>query len=56
MARTETVVPGGVRLADYLSVEVIAKVFQLGLVQEAQRKSARSSQRHRARPAEAVVY
>lgn len=56
MARTEAVVPGGVRLADYLSVGVIAKVFPLGVVQEALRTSARSSQRHRALPAEAVVY
>ena len=56
MARTEAVVPGGVRLADYLSVGVIAKVFPLGVVREALRTSARFSQRHRALPAEAVVY
>ena len=56
MARTEAVVPGGVRLADYLTEGVIAKVFPLGVVQEALRTSARSGQRHRALPAEAVVY
>ena len=52
MARTEAVVPGGVRLTDYLGVGVIAKVFPLAVVQEA----LRISERRRALPAEAVVY
>jgi len=35
MARTEAVVPGGVRLPDYLGAGVIAKVVPLAVVQVA---------------------
>lgn len=52
MARTEAVVPRGVRLTDYLGVGVIAMVFPLAVVREA----LRTSERRRALPAEAVVY
>lgn len=56
MARTKAVLPGGVRLSDYLSVGVIAKVFPLSAVKAALADCERSSRRRRALPAEAMVY
>ena len=56
MARTPSVLPGGMRLSDYLSIGVIAKVFPLRAVHAALRESGRASRRRRALPAEAMVY
>ena len=56
MARTRAVLSGGVRLSDYLSVGVIARVFPLRAVRAALQQSDRSSRRRRALPAEAMVY
>ena len=56
MARTRAVLPGGVRLSDYLSVGVIARVFPLRAVRAALAESERNSRRRRALPAEAMVY
>lgn len=56
MARTPAVLPGGMRLSDYLSIAVITKVFPVRAVQAALRESGRASRRRRALPAEAMVY
>ena len=47
---------GGLRLSDYLSVGVIARVFPRAAVREALRRAERESVRRRALSAEVMVY
>ena len=56
MARTSASLPGGLRLSDYLSVGVIARVFPRVAVREALRRTERASVRQRALPADVMVY
>ena len=56
MARTSASLPGGLRLSDYLSVGVIARVYPRAAVREALRRTDRGSRRTRSLPAEVMVY
>ena len=56
MARTPASLPGGLRLSDYLSVGVIARVFPRTAVREALRRTERESVRRRSLPAEVMMY
>ena len=56
MARTSASLPGGLRLSDYLSVGVIARVFPRDAVREALRRTERESVRQRALPADVMMY
>ena len=56
MAGKAAVLSSGARLADYLSVGLLARIFPPSLVQQALELSGRQSQRNRAFPAAAVVY
>ena len=56
MARTASVLSGGVRLTDYLGVGVIANVFPLDDVRTALKETGRESQRIRLITAEVMVY
>ena len=48
--------PGGLRLSDYLSVGVIARVFPCTAVREALRQTEREGIRRRALPADVMMY
>ena len=56
MARTPATFPGGLRLSDYLSVGVIARIYPRAAVRDALQGTGRSSVRKRALPAEVMVY
>ena len=56
MARTSASLPGGARLSDYLSVNVIARFYPREAVREALRAGGRESRRRRDLPAEVAVY
>ena len=56
MARTPASLPGGLRLSDYLSVGVIARVFPREAVREALGRTGRGSVRQRALPADVMMY
>ena len=56
MARTPASLPGGLRLSDYLSVGVIARVFPRAAVRAALLRTERASVRQRALPADVMMY
>ena len=56
MARTAADFPGGMRLSDYLSVSVIARVYPREAVRTALQSLNRDSRRRRDLPAEVMVY
>ena len=56
MARTVAALTGGMRLSDYLSVSVIARVYPREAVRAALRSLGRDSLRRRDLPAEVMVY
>ena len=56
MARTPAGFPGGVRISDYLTVNVIAQVYPHDTVREALRLTDSNSLRRRDLPAEVMVY
>ena len=56
MARTAAAFAGGIRLSDYLSVSVIARVYPREAVRAALRSPGRDSRRRRDLPAEVMVY
>lgn len=56
MSRTEAVLPGGLRLSDYLSIGVIAQVYPMAAVREAVACCGRGSRRRRDLPAEVMMY
>ena len=56
MPRTPALLPGGLRLSDYLSVGVIARVFPRDAILGALRATGRESLRRRELPAEVMVY
>lgn len=56
MARTKAALPAGSRIADYITLGVIAKYFPVGKVHEVLRQTNRASIRERDLPAHVVVY
>ena len=56
MARTKAVLPAGTRIADYLSVGLLAQVCPLAKIHQILNDTGRQSQRHRDLPAHGVVY
>lgn len=56
MARTKAVLPTGTRIADYLSVGLLAQVCPLAKIHQVLQDTGRQSQRQRDLPAHGVVY
>lgn len=56
MARTEAILPAGVRLADYISLGVLTANFPLEIVQGVLARTQRESKRERELPAHVMVY
>lgn len=56
MARTSATLPGGARVSDYLSVNVIAAIYPRDAVRAVLVSSGRDSRRRRQLPAEVMVY
>jgi hypothetical protein len=56
MSRTATGVPGGTRIADYISLGVITKTFPLATIQAVLRDTERTSIRQRDLPTHVTVY
>ena len=56
MARTKAVLPTGTRIADYLSVGLMAQVCPLAKIHQILQDTGRQSQRQRDLPAHSVVY
>ena len=56
MARTKAVLPTGTRIADYLSVGLLAQVCPLAKIHQILSDTGRQSQRQRDLPAHGVVY
>ena len=56
MARTIGEVPAGSRIADYISLGVIAKTFPVTQVREILDRCGRASRRERDLPAHVLVY
>ena len=56
MSRTATGVPGGTRIADYISLGVITKTFPLATIQAVLRDTERTSIRQRDLPTHLSVY
>ena len=56
MARTKAVLPTGTRIADYLSVGLLAQVCPLSKIHQILNDTGRQSQRQRDLPAHGVVY
>ena len=56
MARTKAVLPAGTRIADYLSVGLLAQVCPLAKIHQILNDTGRQSQRQRDLPAHGVVY
>ena len=56
MARTKAVLPAGTRIADYLSVGLLAQVCPLAKIHQILHETGKQSQRQRDLPAHGVVY
>ncbi len=56
MARTVAGFDGGIRISDYISIGVLAKVFPLSKVREILKATGKESKRERELPAHVVVY
>lgn len=56
MPRTEAVLPGGVRLADVMSVTLLAGIYPLDRVNQVLAETGKGSKRERALPAQVMVY
>jgi len=56
MARTAATLPAGPRMADYISLGVVAKCFPRQTVEEVLEQTGRTSKRQRDLPAHVVVY